>query len=214
MVYPLIEESAALDHANLFAGYESIARDFPEVPIGVLHGKMDAASKEWEMRRFEKMETRILVATTVVEVGVNVPNASVMVVESAERFGLAQLHQLRGRVGRGSAQSYCLLMTDYRLSAQAKKRIETMVRTTDGFEIAEIDLKLRGPGDLTGLQQSGALHLKIADLAKDAAILEAARASAKEIVQRDPDFQLPEHLPIYREYARLLEAKGSWSGIG
>lgn len=214
IVYPLIEESAVLDYANLFAGYESITRDFPGVPIGVIHGKMDAVSKELEMRRFERMETRILVATTVIEVGINVPNATVMVVESAERFGLAQLHQLRGRVGRDKAQSYCILMTDYRLNQVAKKRIETMVQTTNGFEIAEIDLKLRGPGDLTGLQQSGMLHLKIADLSTDTSILEEARACAKQVIQQDPDFQLPQHLPISQEYARLLTASGSWSTIG
>jgi ATP-dependent DNA helicase RecG len=175
---------------------------------------MDVFSKDMEMRRFEKNETRILVATTVIEVGINVPNATVMVIESAERFGLSQLHQLRGRVGRGSEQSYCILMTGYRLNKTGKARIETMVKTNNGFEIAELDLKLRGPGDLMGLQQSGALNLKIADLATDANILEAARESARNIIQQDPDFQLPTNLPICREYTRLLIVAGSWSMVG
>ncbi|WP_419241903.1 ATP-dependent DNA helicase RecG [Cardinium endosymbiont of Nabis limbatus] len=214
IVYPLIEASAALDYSDLMAGYASIVRAFPGMPVGIVHGKMDGASKDIEMKRFEKNETRILVTTTVIEVGVNIPNATVMVIESAERFGLSQLHQLRGRVGRSSAQSYCILMTDYRLNKTGKERIETMVRTNNGFEIAELDLKLRGPGDLMGLQQSGALNLKIADLAKDAAILEAARRLAKDIMQQDPEFQHPANLPIYREYARLLAAAGGWNRIG
>ncbi|MBX9890331.1 MAG: ATP-dependent DNA helicase RecG [Amoebophilaceae bacterium] len=214
MVYPFIEESALLDYHNLLAGYESVTRAFPAVSIGIIHGKMDYASKDLEMRRFEKNETSILVSTTVIEVGINVPNATVMVIESAERFGLSQMHQLRGRIGRGSAQSYCILMTGYQLNKVSKARIETMVKTTNGFEIAELDLKLRGPGDLMGLKQSGALDLKIADLTTDANILEEARASAKGIIEKDPNFQSPSNLVIHEEYHRLLHVKGSWSRIG
>ncbi|WP_243017963.1 MULTISPECIES: ATP-dependent DNA helicase RecG [Candidatus Cardinium] len=214
IVYPLIEASASLDYNHLMAGYESITRAFPDITIGMIHGKMDSVAKDIEMKRFEKNETRILVTTTVIEVGVNIPNATVMVIESAERFGLSQLHQLRGRVGRGSEQSYCILMTDYRLNKTSKERIETMVKTSNGFEIAELDLKLRGPGDLMGLQQSGALNLKIADLSKDAAILEVARDVAKAIIEQDPDFQHPINLPIHREYTRLLAVAGYWNKIG
>nr|WP_223245915.1 ATP-dependent DNA helicase RecG [Cardinium endosymbiont of Sogatella furcifera] len=214
IVYPLIEASAALDYSNLMAGYESVSRAFPNIPVGIVHGKMDSVAKDIEMKRFEKNETRILVTTTVIEVGVNVPNATVMVIESAERFGLSQLHQLRGRVGRGRAQSYCILMTDYRLNQAGRERMKTMVKTSNGFEIAELDLKLRGPGDLMGLQQSGALHLKIADLSKDIAILEAARGVVKNIIQQDPDLQHPLNLPIYKEYTRLLAVAGDWNRIG
>jgi ATP-dependent DNA helicase RecG len=169
IVYPLIEESEKLDLKNLMDGYESIMRAFapPDYRVSILHGKMKAADKDFEMQRFEKGETHIMVATTVIEVGVNVPNASVMVIENAERFGLSQLHQLRGRVGRGADKSYCILLTSYKLSAESKVRIETMVRTNDGFEIAEVDLRLRGPGDLAGTQQSGVADLKISDLARD-----------------------------------------------
>ncbi|TDG94747.1 ATP-dependent DNA helicase RecG [Cardinium endosymbiont of Culicoides punctatus] len=214
VVYPLIEESAVLDYNNLMAGYESISRAFPDVQIGIVHGKMDSFSRDMEMRRFEKNETTILVATTVIEVGINIPNATVMVIESAERFGLSQLHQLRGRVGRGSEQSYCILMTDYKLNKIGKARIETMVKTTNGFEISELDLKLRGPGDLMGLQQSGILNLKIANLSTDINILEAARESARKIIQEDPDFQSVDNLPIYKEYTRLVNKAGVWSMIG
>jgi ATP-dependent DNA helicase RecG len=183
IVYPLIEESEKLDFKDLMDGYESISRAFPEVPLGILHGKMKPADKDFEMARFVKNETKIMVATTVIEVGVNVPNASVMIIESAERFGLAQLHQLRGRVGRGAEQSYCLLMTDYKISADTKKRIETMVRTNNGFEIAEVDLQLRGPGDIGGTRQSGAIDLMIADLAKDGEILKESRETAVTILE-------------------------------
>ncbi|ROT47145.1 ATP-dependent DNA helicase RecG [Candidatus Cardinium hertigii] len=214
MVYPLIEASAVLDYQNLLAGYESVVRAFPDIPVGIVHGKMDSMARDIEMKRFLKNETHILVATTVIEVGVNVPNATVMVIESAERFGLSQLHQLRGRVGRGGEQSYCMLMTDYRLNKAGKARIETMIKTNNGFEIAELDLKLRGPGDLMGLQQSGILNLKIADLSTDVNILEAARKSAKNIIQQDPDFQHPLNLPICQEYARLIAKIGSWDMIG
>jgi ATP-dependent DNA helicase RecG len=169
IVYPLIKESQKLDMKDLMDGYESIVREFPlpEYAVSIVHGQMKAADKEYEMQRFLKKQTQIMVATTVIEVGVDIPNASVMVIENAERFGLSQLHQLRGRVGRGSDQSYCILMTSYKLTSDAKTRIETMVRSTDGFEIAEVDLKLRGPGDLQGTQQSGILDLKIADIVKD-----------------------------------------------
>src|SRR5699024_1643527 len=163
VVFPLIEESEALDYKNLMEGYESLSRDFPmpKYQISVVHGQMSAADKEYEMQRFANGKTQIMIATTVIEVGVNVPNASVMIIESAERFGLSQLHQLRGRVGRGAEQSYCILITSYKLSKESKTRMETMVATNDGFKIAEVDLKLRGPGDLMGTQQSGVLNLRI-----------------------------------------------------
>lgn len=214
IVYPLIEESAVLDYDNLLSGYESITRAFPDVPVGIVHGKMDAVSKDIEMKRFEKNETKILVSTTVIEVGINIPNATVMVIESAERFGLAQLHQLRGRVGRGCQQSYCILMTNYNLSKVSKARIESMIKTNNGFEIAELDLKLRGPGDLMGVQQSGSFNLKIANLKTDTAILEAARKSAKAIIQEDIDLTNSKNLPILREYKRLLDVTGNWGMIG
>ncbi len=173
VVYPLIQESEAMDYKDLMDGYESISRDFPmpQYQISIVHGKMKPADKEYEMQRFVKGETQIMVATTVIEVGVNVPNASVMVVESSERFGLSQLHQLRGRVGRGADQSYCILLSDVKLSDDAKTRLKTMVETSDGFKIAEVDLKLRGPGNIMGTQQSGVLNLKIADIVKDTSIL-------------------------------------------
>jgi ATP-dependent DNA helicase RecG len=164
IVYPLIEESATLDYKDLMDGYESIARRFPQYQLSIVHGRMKGEDKEWEMNRFVKGETKIMVATTVIEVGVNVPNASIMVIENAERFGLSQLHQLRGRVGRGADQSYCVLMTGNKLTSEAKMRVQTMVDTTDGFKIAEVDLKLRGPGDLMGTQQSGLMDLMISDL--------------------------------------------------
>ena len=173
IVYPLIKESEKMDFKDLMDGYESISRDFPlpQYSISILHGKMKAADKDAEMKRFSEGKTNIMVATTVIEVGVNIPNASVMIIESAERFGLSQLHQLRGRVGRGAEQSYCILMTSHQLSADSRTRMETMVRTNDGFEIAEVDLKLRGPGDLMGTQQSGVLNLRIADIVRDKDIL-------------------------------------------
>lgn len=195
VVYPLINESEKLDLKDLMDGYESIARDFPlpEYQISIVHGKMKPADKDYEMERFKKNITQIMVSTTVIEVGVDVPNASVMVIENAERFGLSQLHQLRGRVGRGAEQSFCILMTSHKLSAEGKTRIETMVRTNDGFEIADADLKLRGPGDLQGTQQSGVLNLKIADLVKDEAIIRTVRQLAMDILQKDPQLELPEY---------------------
>jgi ATP-dependent DNA helicase RecG len=212
-VYPLIEESEKMDLKNLVDGYESIKRGFPEFQISLLHGKMKPEAKEFEMKRFLKGETQIMVSTTVIEVGVDVSNASVMVIENAERFGLSQLHQLRGRVGRGSEQSYCILMTDYKLTKEAKVRIETMVRTTDGFEIAETDLKLRGPGDLMGTQQSGVLDLLIADLAKDSKILQLARDSASSILGRDPKLEAPEHANISKHLRALKKNVVNWSRI-
>lgn len=192
VVYPLIEESEKLDLLHLKAGKEFLEREFPlpVYKIGILHGKMSPKEKEFEMNRFVKGETQILVATTVIEVGVNVPNASVMVIENAERFGLSQLHQLRGRVGRGAEQSFCILMTKEKLSKESKIRMETMVRTTDGFEIAETDLKLRGPGDLSGTQQSGVLELKLANLASDQALLQLARNEVIDIFEEDPTLEL------------------------
>ncbi|MHA8053018.1 ATP-dependent DNA helicase RecG [Aquirufa sp. Wall-65K1] len=213
IVYPLIEESEKMDFKDLMDGFESISRAFPDVPLGILHGKMKSADKDFEMARFVKNETKIMVATTVIEVGVNVPNASIMIIESAERFGLAQLHQLRGRVGRGAEQSYCILMTDYKLSADTKKRIETMVRTNNGFEIAEVDLQLRGPGDLGGTRQSGAIDLMIADLAKDGEILKVARETAQKILDEDPQLNHPKHQMIREQVAHQRRDTTNWAKI-
>jgi ATP-dependent DNA helicase RecG len=213
VVYPLIEESEKLDLKHLMDGYESICRAFPEVPISILHGKMKPEAKDFEMARFVKGETKIMVATTVIEVGVDVPNASVMVIENSERFGLSQLHQLRGRVGRGAEQSYCILMTDYKLGADSKTRIETMVRTNNGFEIAETDLKLRGPGDLMGTQQSGVLDLLIADLGKDGDILQQARESAISVLDNDPELVKPENRAIKVQIESMRTSAVNWSRI-
>ena len=215
IVYPLIQESEAMDYKDLMDGYESISREFPkpEYQISIVHGKMKPADKDYEMQRFIKGETQIMVATTVIEVGVNVPNASVMVIESAERFGLSQLHQLRGRVGRGAEQSYCILMTSFKLSADSKVRLETMTGTNDGFEIAEVDLKLRGPGDLRGTQQSGVLHLKIADIIKDNDILKIARSEAWALLRDDPAFAKAENQIIRFTYAQLTKFKNIWNYI-
>ena len=189
IVYPLIEESESLDLKDLMDGYESVAREFPlpEYQISIVHGRMDSDAKEYEMGRFKRGETQIMVSTTVIEVGVDVPNATVMIIENAERFGLSQLHQLRGRVGRGGEQSYCILMTKDKLPSTARERIKTMVDTTDGFRIAETDLRLRGPGDLQGLRQSGILALKLADIVDDEPIVRAARESVQEILEEDPE---------------------------
>ena len=215
IVYPLIQESEAMDYKDLMDGYESIVRDFPqpEFQISIVHGQMKPADKDYEMERFVKGQTQIMVATTVIEVGVNVPNASVMIIESAERFGLSQLHQLRGRVGRGADQSFCILMTGHKLSSEAKTRLETMVATNDGFEIAEVDLKLRGPGDLMGTQQSGLLNLKIADIVKDNDILKTARYYALQLLKDDPSLQKPENLIIRHNYAQLVKYKNIWTYI-
>ena len=195
IVYPLIQESAKLDLKNLMDGVEVMSIEFPlpVYKISVVHGQLKAADKEFEMQRFVKGETQIMVATTVIEVGVNVPNASVMIIENAERFGLSQLHQLRGRVGRGAEQSFCILMSGQKLSRDGKTRLETMVRTNDGFEISEIDLQLRGPGNIEGKQQSGLLDLKIADLTLDQNILQEARKCVIKIFEDDPDLEKPEH---------------------
>jgi ATP-dependent DNA helicase RecG len=215
IVYPLIQESEKMDYKDLMDGYESISRDFPlpQYSISILHGKMKPADKDEEMKRFAAGKTNIMVATTVIEVGVNVPNASVMIIESAERFGLSQLHQLRGRVGRGAEQSYCILMTDYKLSEDSKTRMETMVRTNDGFEIAEVDLKLRGPGDIMGKQQSGVLNLQIADLVKDRDILQVARHIAVRLLKEDPTMNLPEHAKLKAVFMEISKKKSIWNYI-
>ncbi|MBK9176981.1 MAG: ATP-dependent DNA helicase RecG [Flavobacteriales bacterium] len=200
VVYPLIEESENVDLKHVMDGFESLSRRFPlpKYAVGIVHGRQDQATKDYEMARFKKGETNVLVSTTVIEVGVDVPNASVMVIENAERFGLSQLHQLRGRVGRGAEQSYCILMTGDRLGSDARTRIGTMVRTNDGFEIAETDLKLRGPGDLLGTQQSGLPQLRIADLIEDSALLQQARQAALRVLDEDPGLAEPRHAAIAR----------------
>jgi ATP-dependent DNA helicase RecG len=213
MVYPLIEESEKMDLKHLMDGYESACRAFPDVAISILHGKMKPEAKDFEMARFVKGETKIMVATTVIEVGVDVSNASVMVIENAERFGLSQLHQLRGRVGRGAEQSYCILMTDHKLSKDSKVRIETMVRTNNGFEIAETDLQLRGPGDLMGTQQSGGLDLLIADLSQDGEILQHARERAVAILEKDPDLKSPGNRVIREQIDSAHKSAVNWSRI-
>lgn len=213
IVYPLIEESEKLDLKDLMDGYESITRAFPDTPISILHGKMNSEAKEFEMARFKKGETKIMVATTVIEVGVDVPNASVMVIESGERFGLSQLHQLRGRVGRGAQQSYCILVTSQKLSNDAKVRVETMVRTNNGFEIAEIDLKLRGPGDISGTQQSGLLELRLADISKDNELLRLAREEAQAILEDDPHLNHSKNTVIRNHLASLKRKGANWSRI-
>jgi ATP-dependent DNA helicase RecG len=215
VVYPLINESETLDLKDLQDGYESIVRDFPlpDYAVSIVHGQMKAADKDYEMQRFVRGETQIMVATTVIEVGINVPNASVMVIESAQRFGLSQLHQLRGRVGRGADQSWCILMTDHKLSADARKRIQTMVSTNDGFVIAETDMQLRGPGDIHGTQQSGLLDLKIANISKDEKILKYARKKAEEILDKDPGLKLAENAVISRTLAHKEKGSMKWSKI-
>ncbi len=213
VVYPLIEESEKSDLKDLMDGYESICRAFPQIPVSIVHGKMKPDAKDYEMQRFVKGETKIMVATTVIEVGVDVSNATVMVIENAERFGLAQLHQLRGRVGRGADQSWCILMTDYKLSKDARIRIETMIRTTNGFDIADVDLKLRGPGDLMGTQQSGVLDLLLADLGKDAVILQTARDAAIRLLDKDPQLISPENVPIRTHIDSLKKTAVNWSRI-
>ncbi len=215
MVFPLIEESETLDYKNLMDGFEAVSNAFPlpKYAISIVHGQMKPDDKEFEMQRFISGSTNILVATTVIEVGVNVPNASVMIIESAERFGLSQLHQLRGRVGRGAEQSYCILMTGHKLSNDSKTRIETMTQTNDGFEIAEVDLKLRGPGDLMGTQQSGILNLQIADLIKDRDILQQARHYAITLLKADPNLVLPQHEKTKKAYDGLSKNQTIWNYI-
>jgi ATP-dependent DNA helicase RecG len=221
VVYPLIEESEKMNAStqqvlkDLTDGYESITRRFPlpKYAVSIVHGRMDQATKDYEMARFKKGETDILVATTVIEVGVDVPNASVMVIENAERFGLSQLHQLRGRVGRGAEQSYCILMTGDKLGNDARTRIETMVRTNDGFEIAEVDLRLRGPGDLMGTQQSGLPEMKIADLVEDAGLLQAARKAAKRMLDADPHLNQPSNAIIAGTLQEKMKDRPVWGRI-
>ena len=213
IVYPLIEESEKLDYNHLMDGYESITRRYPKMPVSVVHGRMKSEDKEWEMQRFVKGETKIMVATTVIEVGVDVPNASVMIIESSERFGLSQLHQLRGRVGRGAEQSYCLLMSGDKLSTEGRTRLKTMVDTSDGFKISEVDLKLRGPGDLLGTEQSGVLDLLVSDLMRDGEILKHARMAAQEILRQDLNLENTEHSPIREHISSLSKNVVNWGRI-
>ncbi len=215
MVYPLIKESEKTDLLDLMAGYEAVERSFPrpKYQIGIVHGKMKAEDKEFEMQRFACNETQILLSTTVIEVGIDVPNATVMVIENAERFGLSQLHQLRGRVGRGGNQSYCLLMSKYELTADGRKRLDAMVSTNDGFEIANFDLQLRGPGDIQGTQQSGMLDFKIADIAKDEALVAYTRKLAMQILADDPGLQRPEHRRLADHVSKLFKDTMNWSVI-
>lgn len=214
VVFPLIKESEKMDLKNLEDGYLQLCEAFPDLRISKVHGKMKSKEKDEEMQRFVSGETQILVATTVIEVGVNVPNASVMIIENAERFGLAQLHQLRGRVGRGAEQSYCILVTDYKLSADTKKRIQIMTETNDGFEIAEADLKFRGPGDLEGTQQSGtAFELRVANLARDGQVVQKARDLAREVVDTDPEQSLPQYALCWQHLAELGKDQQDWSSI-
>ncbi|MCL9805261.1 ATP-dependent DNA helicase RecG [Flavobacterium amniphilum] len=215
IVYPLIQESETLDYKDLMDGYESISRDFPlpKYSVSIVHGKMKPVEKDAEMIRFAEGKTNIMIATTVIEVGVNVPNASVMIIESAERFGLSQLHQLRGRVGRGAEQSYCILMTGHKLSNESKTRLETMCKTNDGFEIAEVDLKLRGPGDIMGTQQSGVLNLQIADLVKDRDILQLARHHAIKLLKEDASMTKPEHKKLREIFIEMGKKKNIWNYI-
>jgi len=213
IVYPLIEESSTLDLKHLEDGFESVSRAFPDYQISIVHGRMKSKDKEFEMQRFVKGETHIMVATTVIEVGVNVPNASIMVVENAERFGLAQLHQLRGRVGRGAEQSYCVLMSGEKLSKDGRTRLDTMVRTNNGFEIADVDLNLRGPGDMSGTQQSGVLDLLLADLTKDQDILTEARSIAERIIERDPELQAPVNHVLVAHLQKMKKSHINWAYI-
>jgi ATP-dependent DNA helicase RecG len=215
IVYPLIEESEKLDYKDLMDGYESIVRRFPlpDYQVSIVHGKMKPEAKEYEMSQFVNGKTQIMVATTVIEVGVDVPNASLMIIESAEKFGLSQLHQLRGRVGRGAEKSYCILMSGYKLSKEAKIRLETMVRTSDGFEISEQDLKIRGPGDVMGTQQSGVLDFKLADLARDGQIVQLSKNDVDQILKEDVNLSGPENQIVKKELIRIMKLKPNWSNI-
>ena len=214
IVYPLIQESEKSDLKNLEEGYDLICEAFPEYQVCMVHGKMKAAEKEAQMQRFVSGEAQIMVATTVIEVGVNVPNASVMIIENAERFGLAQLHQLRGRVGRGAEQSYCILMTSYKINQDTRKRLELMTETNDGFRIAEADMQMRGPGDMEGTQQSGiAFNLQIANLAKDGQILQAARDEANALLDSDERLERPENYIVRKELNRIFERQKNWGLI-
>ena len=216
IVYPLIKESEKMDYQNLQQGYDNLLLEFPmpRYQISIVHGKLTNEQKDFEMQRFVKAETQIMVATTVIEVGVNIPNASVMIIESAERFGLSQLHQLRGRVGRGAEQSYCILMTGYKLGADSRLRMETMVRTNDGFEISEVDLKLRGPGDIEGTQQSGVMDLKLANLAQDGHILQLARQAAQSVLDEDMNLELEKNKVYTQHLLEQQRGRPNWSKIG
>ena len=211
-VCPLIEESKKIDHESSVQKFEYLNKLFPN-DVGLLHGKIESDDKEIILNKFLNKEYKILVSTTIIEVGIDFPNANVIVIENANKFGLSQLHQLRGRVGRGSEQSYCVLMTGKKLSKGGKTRMETMVRTNDGFEISEADLKLRGPGDIMGTQQSGILDLKLADLAKDGQIVTLAREKARELLDKDPAFKDPQHIHIANQLRKILKAKPNWSRI-
>jgi ATP-dependent DNA helicase RecG len=215
VVYPLIEESEKMDYTNLMEGYDSICKEFPlpQYQVSVVNGRMKPADKDFEMNRFKEGKAHIMVATTVIEVGVNVPNASVMIIESAERFGLSQLHQLRGRVGRGAEQSYCILMTAEKLGNDARLRMKTMTGTNDGFKIAEVDLELRGPGDLAGTQQSGVVNLHIASLSKDKKIMEVARTAASEVLQQDERLVLPSNAMLVEQLRLLDEMDANYSRV-
>ena len=215
VVYPLIEESQKMDYKDLMDGYESICREFPlpKYKVSIMHGKMKTEAKDYEMKRFLQGKSQIMVSTTVIEVGVNIPNANVMIIESSERFGLSQLHQLRGRVGRGSDQSFCILMKGKKISKDAELRLQTMVKTSDGFEIAEVDLKLRGPGDIAGTQQSGIIRLKIADLVKDQEILQLARSYANILIKSDPNLDLEENKNVRSELNKITSNKKIWNLI-
>jgi ATP-dependent DNA helicase RecG len=215
IVYPLIQESEKMDYQNLQQGYDNLLLEFPppKYQISIVHGKLTNEQKEFEMKRFVRGETQLMVATTVIEVGVNVPNASIMLIESVERFGLSQLHQLRGRVGRGAEQSFCILLTGYKLSADGRERIQTMVGTNDGFVIAEADLRLRGPGNIEGTQQSGMLHFRIADLARDGQILTAAREIAITILQQDPGLRTPAYARLRQYLDATAKESKIWSRI-
>ena len=214
IVFPLIEESEKLDLKNLQQGYETVKKVFPDLKVSMVHGRLSAQDKDEEMRRFKNHETQIMVSTTVIEVGVDVPNASVMVIESAERFGLSQLHQLRGRVGRGAEQSYCILMSGYKLSKESTIRLETMVRTNDGFEIAETDLKLRGPGDIEGTQQSGlGLNLRIANISRDGELLQFARNIASDIIDADATLQNDNNTMFKKQLLKMKNTQFNWSVI-
>ena len=214
IVFPLIKESEKIDLKNLEEGFETLRQVFPEFRMSKVHGRMKPKDKEAEMQKFVSGETQILVATTVIEVGVNVPNASVMVILDAQRFGLSQLHQLRGRVGRGADQSYCILVTSYKLAEETRKRIDIMCDTNDGFRIAEADLKLRGPGDLEGTQQSGiAFDLKIADIARDGQIVQMARNEAQKIIDADPTCEKPEYKMLWNRLKELRKTNINWAAI-
>lgn len=215
VVYPLIKESEKSDLLDLMAGYEAIQHSFPEPEygIGIVHGKMKAEEKDFEMQRFARNQSQILLSTTVIEVGIDVPNATVMVIENAERFGLSQLHQLRGRVGRGGGQSYCILMSKYELSTDGRKRLNAMVSTNDGFEIANFDLELRGPGDIQGTQQSGMLDFKIADISKDEKLVSYTRQLAMQVLDNDPDLSRPEHSRLAKIVTQMIQRDQNWSVI-